>query len=70
MGRNDRDFQVGDVLVLREYIPGKFIIGMDIPGEYTGAKAYFNVTYILDGYQWGVRPDFVVMSITPQDMAG
>lgn len=60
--KNDRDFQVGDRLLLREWIPsGEF---------YTGRKAYFYVDYILDAPKFGMRSGFVVMSVRPQDMAG
>ena len=60
--KNDRGFQVGDTLLLREWVPsGEF---------YTGRKAYFHVKYILDDPKFGVQRGFVVMSVVPQDMAG
>lgn len=49
---NDRDFKVGDVLVLREYDEG-----------YTGHMAIVEVTSILSDFD-GLKPRFVIMSIT------
>lgn len=60
--KNDRNFQVGDELVLREWEPGS--------GYYTDRKAVFYVDYVLSGYNWGIRKDFIVMSVTPRDSAG
>lgn len=39
---NDRDFQVGDTLHLREYVPGR-----RGSGRYTGQVLYAKVVYIL-----------------------
>ena len=67
--RNDRDFNVGDTLMLREY-DGKYNEETKaIEGEYTGRKMYVNVNYILSGYNWGIRHEFIVMSIAPRDMS-
>lgn len=44
--RNDRDFVVGDVLVLREWKPHA---PRNIEGEYTGREARRLVTYVLHG---------------------
>lgn len=38
--RNDRDFQVGDTLCLREYDPAK--------GLYTGRQCFVTIKYITD----------------------
>ena len=58
--KNDRNFQVGDELLLREYAPG--------PDEYTGQTLTVTVNYILSGddpmgYAFGIRPGFCVLSI-------
>jgi hypothetical protein len=56
--KNDRDFQIGDILILKEWIPtGEF---------FTGREAYFYVDYILDAPKFGVRDGFVVMSLRPR----
>lgn len=49
---NDRDFKVGDILKLMEYVDG----------SYTGQSIYVKVTYILREFE-GLQPNFVVLSI-------
>lgn len=56
--RNDRDFAVGDVLVLKEWDPSANYIG-----AFTGAEARVDVTYIVFGGQLGVPDGYCVMSI-------
>lgn len=52
--KNDRDFRVGDSLILLEWNPY---------GEnYTGRGTIRYITYITD---WEQKPGFVVMSISP-----
>jgi hypothetical protein len=55
---NDRNFQVGDILVLREWDPEL--------GDYTGRSITVDVTYILHGPQFGVEDGCVIMSIKPR----
>lgn len=52
----DRDFRVGDVLVLQEWNP-------EIE-QYTGAMIAKKVTYILDGGAFGLERGFVCMGLT------
>ncbi len=52
--KNNRNFCVGDVLVLREW-NGE---------EYTGRVAEYNVDYILERFD-GLDPNYVIMSISP-----
>ncbi|MCL2357116.1 MAG: DUF3850 domain-containing protein [Defluviitaleaceae bacterium] len=52
--RNDRNYQVGDVLRLRQFVPER----EEATEEFIDVK----VTYILRG-DYGLPPDFVVMSI-------
>lgn len=54
--KNDRDFQIGDVLYLKEYDPET--------GEYTGRELFKNVTYVLKGGQFGIVDGYCVMSIS------
>lgn len=49
---DDRNFQVGDILKLMEYVDG----------SYTGRFVYTKVTYILREFE-GLQPNFVVFSI-------
>jgi hypothetical protein len=52
---NDRDFKVGDTLILKEWDP--------IAKAYTGEELVRRVTFILEGGQFGVEEGYVVMSI-------
>ena len=54
--QNDRDFQVGDLLHLREYNP--------LMGTYSGQEVLARVDYILHGGEFGLAEGFVCMSIT------
>lgn len=51
--KNDRDFRVNDILVLREW-DGT---------AYTGNVTVRRVTYILFGGDFGLSPDYCAMSI-------
>jgi hypothetical protein len=52
---DDRNFQVGDVLILREYDPAT--------GEYSGRQLARNVTYKLPGGGFGVEAGYCVLGI-------
>jgi len=52
--KNDRDFQVGDILHLREWLPG---------GEWGPRNITCFVTYILHGPRFGIPNGYCVMSI-------
>jgi len=53
--KNDRDFKVGDMLILREWDKLK--------ETFTGRSIAVNVTYILKGGSFGLEDGFVIMSI-------
>lgn len=53
--KNDRDFKVGDILILKEWLPNL--------QEYTGDYTRRTVTYILHGGQFGIEEGYCVMSI-------
>lgn len=61
---NDRGFAVGDILLLREWVPppldldGTTLVG----GGYTGRSCTRTVTYLTD---FGQRPGFVVLAMKP-----
>ena len=55
---NDRNYQVGDMLYLREYEP--------MEHAYTGRSAYVAVTHIVSGGVW-LAPGYVAMSIKVLD---
>ena len=54
--KNDRDFRVGDVLLLREYILASNL--------YTGGEKHVRVTYIMGSAHGGVTNGYVVMGIS------
>lgn len=57
--RNDRDYKVGDILVLQEY---------DIKAErYTGRSTCVGVEYILDVAD-GLQRGYIIMSIGTVEM--
>ena len=51
--RNDRDYQAGDILHLREYLPAE--------ASYTERRATVRVTYILS-VGFGLPDGYVIMS--------
>lgn len=51
----DRDFAVGDQLLLREWD--------QIAGRYTGRKAMWKITYIMHGGDFGIQPGYCVLGI-------
>jgi len=54
--KNDRNFEVGDRLILQEYNPDT--------EEYTGLEIEADVTHILEGGQFGIEKGYVAMSIS------
>jgi hypothetical protein len=57
--RNDRGYQVGDILILQEYRPDAFV--------FTGRETDVRVTYLLQDERW-LRPGFCVMGIVPAEV--
>lgn len=56
--KNDRDFQVNDTLVLREWLPET--------KEFTGRRVECLVTYVLSGPAFGLPEGYCIMSLTVQ----
>lgn len=63
--KDDRNYEVGDVLVLREWDPNV----NQCVGCYTGRQASFRVTHFLVGGMFGVPTDHIVMSVVPDNPA-
>ena len=53
--RNDRNYQVGDVLTLQRYCPKA--------DAYTGAEIDKRVTYVLPGNDFGIAKDYCVLAL-------
>lgn len=59
---NDRNFRVGDELILKEWIPE----GRDCTeGRFTDRAVLRKITYITPGGSWGLGDDLCVLSIKP-----
>ena len=54
--KNDRDFKVGDVLILQEFDPKT--------EKYTGGMIAKRVTYILESPYFGLPDGYCILSIT------
>jgi len=59
---NDRDFQVGDTVKMREYDPDT--------KEYTGRGMDFNIVYITDGIFGQLGTNQIVMQLEPAMVLG
>lgn len=60
---NDRDYEVGDVLILKETEHGGNQMKQGAPLIYTGSEHECVVTYILAGPIYGLAEGWVIMSI-------
>lgn len=65
--KNDRNYQTGDVLILRktEFTGEEMRNGK--PLVYISPPLYVNVTYILYGPIYGLIDGWVIMTIQPRD---
>lgn len=54
--KNDRGFQLGDILALAEFDP--------TTGQYSGESINARVTYMLSGPSFGVPDGYVIMGIS------
>lgn len=63
--KNDRDYKVGDYLALMEYMNEDSLrIGHDV---FTYRTIMCRIDYILNGGNFGIEPEYIVMSITVTD---
>lgn len=53
--KNDRDFQTGDMVTLKEYDL--------LSNSYTGRFKTFEISYILHGGQFGIEPGYCVFGL-------
>ena len=61
--RDDRGFQKGDILDLKEYDPKE----PTPASRYTGNAEQVLVTYVLTGGQFGIEPGYVVLGLRKFD---
>jgi len=55
---NDRDFQVGDILVLQEFFPAPLF-----SDHYSGRAIARTVRYIFPGGRFGLEESYVVLGV-------
>jgi hypothetical protein len=60
--KNDRNFQIGDEVLLREYCPENYYENGD-KADYTGEVCHRKISYILNGGQFGIDADTVVLGL-------
>lgn len=58
--KNDRNFQVGDILCLQECIKDK-----EGNVRYTGKEGLFRISYIFRGGKYGLKEGYAILSIIP-----
>lgn len=65
--KDDRGFEVGDILLLNEFDPdaSQSDGGGPTTGRYTGRGCKRIITYILRGESWGLTSDKAILSIRP-----
>ena len=56
--KNDRDYQVGDILILEEWHPGP-----PDTNAYTGRTTVRTITHVLEGTRFGLYPDYCMLSL-------
>lgn len=54
--KNDREFEVGDVLALHEYVPDT--------NKYTGRVCFRRITHVLPGGSFGLEDGYVALSLS------
>ncbi len=60
---NDRDYQAGDLILLRETKNTGAEMKEGKPLEYTGRKMLVRIIFILPGPAYGLRVGWVIMSV-------
>jgi hypothetical protein len=60
--KNDRDFKVGDVLLLREWRRER---DTHLGGDFTGQRVRMRITHVVAGGLFGLPADMCVLSISP-----
>ena len=62
--KNDRNYQLGDELLLKEFVPKGFYEDGLNDEQYTGRILHRRIDYILKGGQFGIEEGYCVMSLS------
>ena len=62
--KNDRDFKIGDELLLKEYDNGKYSDHSDSGNRQTGRILHRRIDYVLHGGQLGIEEGYCVMALS------
>jgi hypothetical protein len=58
--KNDRNFRVGDTLILEEWLPNL--------GKYSGDSLKVKIEYLLQGGVFGIEKDYCVIGFNPENI--
>lgn len=63
--QNDRDFQLGDILILKDYYQcdTDYKDGIYTPPHYTNKQIEKKVVYILEGGKYGLQEGYVILGL-------
>jgi Domain of unknown function (DUF3850) len=62
--KNDRDYKVGDELLLQEFVPeGYYAEDAKQEPYFTGQVCHRKITYILNGGQFGIEKGYVALGL-------
>ena len=62
--KNDRNYQLGDELLLKEFVPQGYYEDGTQGEYYTGRIIQSRIDYILNGGQFGIEEGYCVMSLS------
>ena len=62
--KNDRNYQLRDELILKEFVPKGFYEDGANDEQYTGRILHRRIDYILYGGQFGIEEGYCVMSLS------
>lgn len=68
--KNDRDYRIGDVLILREFEMVEDDSDRPVSNRHTGRVCQRTVTYVLPGGQFGLAEGFVALSLVEEPTPG
>jgi len=63
--KNDRDYKVGDTLILKEWYIGhkNYIDDIEICSDFTGEQIVKEISYVLEGGQYGLGIDYCILGL-------